>query len=291
MLHRSQKQVRLYMLVIAGVLLGAYMMHSDQLSNRIVTTYELMHVHVTGRADLAYRYGDKRFSSLESSLYNIETAERFFKVAYKQDPTLPYVNHQLARIEFLHGNFDAAFIYINRELEVNSDPSPSTYYIRALIAGFAGLYDMAALDYERYLQSDPTNWAALNDYAWVLLKGKQPDKALLATAYGLRFFPDNPWLLNSNAIALYETGHTEAARDQIRRAAENALGVQEVDWLTAYPGNDPRIATEGVTALKESVRKNLRLMGVEAVPSKTIHSKVLHNEQSDATMLRKDYET
>jgi tetratricopeptide (TPR) repeat protein len=254
-----------YVLILAVLLAGVYSMDSGAIRNRAMTTYELLYVQVSGRADLAYWYGNERFSAFESARYDIGAAERFFRIAYATDPALPYVNHQLARIEFLHGNFDDAFVYINRELKVNPDPSPSTYYIRALIAGFSGLYDMAAQDYETYLRHDPTNWAALNDYAWVLLKSKQPDKALLATAYGLQFFPDNPWLLNSNAIALYETGHREPARDQVRRAAQNATRVQETDWLTAYPGNDPRIAIEGVAALKESIRKNLRLMGIETV--------------------------
>lgn len=218
--------------------------------------WQFVHVQINRGAETPYRYGDMRFAALDEAWYDINAAEYYFRTARERDAGLPYVHHQLARIAFLRGDFIGALVLINRELEVNPEPSPSSYYIRGLIEGFAGMYDLAAKDYERYLSSDPTNWAAINDYAWVLLKAGRSHEALDVTIRGLNYFPDNPWLLNSNAIALYEEGHVEAASEQIRLALEAALTLTEEDWLIAYPGNDPRVARDGLNALGDSIRMN-----------------------------------
>src|SRR3989338_2875509 len=76
-----------------------------------------------------------------------------------------------------------------------------------------GEYAASAKDYEYFLQSHPTNWAAVNDYAWVLLKAERSQDALAAIEPVIPYWPDNPWLLNTYATALYETReYTEALR-------------------------------------------------------------------------------
>ncbi len=261
MLIRVRKYAAFFTIAIVGAC-AYFFVAQEPLSVKAQKAYEYLHVQVDRSAQTPYEYGNHRFSALEAQWYDIDAAEYYFRLAHARDPKLPYVNHQIARIEFLRGDFSDAFIYINRELEVNPNPSPSTYYIRGLIAGFAGLYDVAAQDYEKYLESDPTNWAALNDYAWVLLKANRPDDALVATTFGLRYFPYNPWLLNSNAIALFETGHLVPALEQVRKASESAMYLEEIDWLIAYPGNDPRIAREGLQALFDSIRENMQRIRV-----------------------------
>jgi len=231
--------------------------HEDSPVVRLEKAYQFVHANLSTDASVSYAYGDRRFSALEPEWYDVDAAEYYFLLAAERDPEFPYVNHQLARIEFLRGDFLDALILINRELEVHPDPSPSTYYIRGLIEGFAGLYDMSARDYEIYLEADPTNWAAINDYAWVLLKADRSADALLATVRGLSHFPENPWLLNSNAIALYEEGFYEEAHEQALLATRFVMQLREKDWLIAYPGNDPRIAHEGLQALSDSIRRNL----------------------------------
>jgi tetratricopeptide (TPR) repeat protein len=242
---------------MVSTLVAFMVVHEEAPGIQLQKGYELVHARLSADPHVAYDYGDRRFSALEPEWYDVDEAEYYFLLAAKHDPNLPYVNHQLARIEFLRGDFLDALILINRELEVNPDPSPSTYYIRGLIQGFAGLYDMSARDYETYLQADPTNWAAINDYAWVLLKADRSEEALLATVRGLSFFPENPWLLNSNAIALYEEGFVDEAHEQALQATKHAMRLGERDWLIAYPGNDPRVAQEGLVALLDSIRTNL----------------------------------
>jgi len=250
------KQYFAFILIAASGAAALVFVPEEPMSVRATKAYQLIHAHISRDASVAYEYGNMRFSAHHAAWYDVEAAERYFLMALERDPMLPYTHHQLARIEFLRGNFLDALILINRELAVNPDPSPSTYYIRGLIGGFAGLYDMSARDYETYLRADPTNWAAINDYAWVLLKANRSAEALEATARGLSYFPRNPWLLNSNAIALYEEGFIAEALDQAREATRYAMLLDEQDWLIAYPGNDPRVAHDGIQALSDSVREN-----------------------------------
>jgi tetratricopeptide (TPR) repeat protein len=204
----------------------------------------------------AYRYGSAHFDARKTASYDIARAETLFKRALAIDPSVPYAKHQLARIYFIQGDFVTALRYINEELAEQKSPSASSYYIRGLILGYMGRYEEAAKDYAEYLTYDPTNWAALNDYAWVLLKGEKFFEAREALARGLKSFPENPWLLNSYAIALFELGDFEAARPALAKAEITVERITEQEWHTAYPGNDPRIASEGIRTLRESIKKN-----------------------------------
>ena len=48
---------------------------------------------------------------------------------------------------------------------------------------------------------------------------------------------------------------------------ENSITVakiSEADWLNAYPGNDPKIAGEGIAAFKKAVENNMHTIGLAA---------------------------
>jgi tetratricopeptide (TPR) repeat protein len=220
-----------------------------------------MHVAVRQSAPLAYKYGTDHFDA-RKPYYSIEQAEYFFEEAYRIDPHFPYTQHQRARIAFLKGDFPRALYLINEELDNTPDPSPSSFYIRGLVKGYAKDYEGAVEDYRKFLEAFPTNWAAINDYAWVLLKAHNARLAYEATTQGLVFHPENPWLLNSHAIALYEMGFHDEARLYIRKAADVVDEVSVSDWLTAYPGNDPLVAQEGVNEFLDSVRHNMHTMAL-----------------------------
>lgn len=209
-------------------------------------------------AERAYTYGTSRFDARDPRQYDRETAEKFLKKAAELDSEFPYVQHQLARIAFLRGDYVWALHHINNEINRYGAEHANSYYVRALIYGFMGEFRKAAKDYETYLRTDPTNWAAINDYAWVLLRSGQAEESFIATAYGLEFHPSNVWLLNSHAIALFELGRPAEALPYIEKAEQLLATVTEHDWLTAYPGNNPRDAGLGMEALHKSVRDNLR---------------------------------
>ncbi len=153
----------------------------------------------------AFAYGERHFSAGDVAEYDIVRAGYFFNEAAKKDPTIPYLYHELARIDFLRGDFTAALARINFQISMQGDKTPNSYYVRGLIEGYMGDYDASAKDYEHFLKFDPNNWAALNDYAWVLLKADRPGDAAEAAEKGLALFPNNAWLLNTDATALYET--------------------------------------------------------------------------------------
>ncbi|MFZ2886934.1 MAG: hypothetical protein WA021_03890 [Minisyncoccia bacterium] len=226
-----------------------------------ITFYEDTILTVAPSGERALYYADRHFHASSGVLYDLERAEGLYDRANELDPTLPTLQHQRARAAFLKGDFYNALALINAAIEQDSKLMPSIY-MRGLIKGFIGDYEGAAEDYEAYLRSDPTNWAAINDYAWVLLKGGRSLDALVAVDWGLMHSPGNAWLLNSKATALFERGEYEKALEAARAAEKASTRVTEEEWLRAYPGNDPLIAGEGITALRDAIAANVH--GIEA---------------------------
>jgi tetratricopeptide (TPR) repeat protein len=208
-------------------------------------------------AERALAYGDLHFNAMRSYEYDVARAEAFFRKAYELDPTLTYIHHQLARIEFLRGNFPAAVELIDKQIEFHGTSTINSFYMRGLILGYKGDYLEAAKSYQAYLEADPRNWAAITDYSWVLLKANKPQESLDALLVGIDIFPDNPWILNGIAISLYELGRYEEALPYAEKAAREVKNVTTRMWLTAYPGNDPRVAEQGINTLTESINTNL----------------------------------
>jgi tetratricopeptide (TPR) repeat protein len=218
---------------------------------------ERVHLFFVPSVERAMEYGDAHFSSQRPNAYSISDAEYFYHAAEQIRDTAPFVMYQLARVYFLKGEFAKAHYYIDRDIAQPGGPSAaSAFYIQGLIEGYQGDYTAAAESYRVYLRENPKNWAAINDYAWVLLKAEKFQDALSATVQGLNYFPENPWLLNTNAIALHEIGAHEAAADQAKKALVSVSNVSSEEWLRAYPGNDPRSAQDGLRTLKLSIERN-----------------------------------
>lgn len=217
----------------------------------------------------AYEIGAYHFDARNPTAYDIAFAERLFNRALEHDPKYPFAHHQLARIEFLKGDFASALWHINREIEFSASPSPSSYYVRGLIEGFAGDYESAIKDYKYVIENTPPNWAGINDYAWVLLKAGHYEEARAITDEGLKLFVNNPWLLNSNAIARYELGDYEGALSQLQIAQPLVETISKEMWLKAYPGNDPQVASMGLKTFKDSVEENIHRIEI-ALASTTV---------------------
>jgi tetratricopeptide (TPR) repeat protein len=212
---------------------------------------------------LAFEDGEHHFDSIKyPAAYDINRAQYFFQLALMQDPHLPYIYHELARVAFLEGNFPLALAYIDVQIQNEGDKTPNSYYVRALIEGFMGNYADAETDYSHYLTFDPINWAAVNDYSWVLLKDNKPKQADAAIEKVLTYFPSNAWLLNSDAIALSEMGNATSAKARIDAASEALSSLTPQSWTDAYPGNDPNIAGEGLNAFRAAVAENMHSLDV-----------------------------
>ena len=220
--------------------------------------YEDMSYALHPSAERAFEIGERHFDGQNIRAYDIERATDYFLKAEQSDSSLLYIHHEIARIHFLKGNFWDAMAQINIQIEQHGSSTPNSYYVRGLIEGYMGNYDAAAKDYEVFLKVDPRNWAAINDYAWILLKAGRATEAAAATEEGLRYFPHNPWLLNSSAIALYEIGDLKKAHTRILKAWGHVQTVSQAEWLHSYPGNDPAIASQGIATFHASVAENMR---------------------------------
>lgn len=210
-------------------------------------------------AGKAYAYGLEHFSASKPASYNIDRAEYFFREAVKQDETYGHSHHQLARIAFLRGEFGPAMQEIDKEIELHPD-NPNAYYVRGLIAGYQGAYGAAAKDFAQFLTMKPDGWAGYNDYAWVLTKKGDYQVAIDALEDGLEKFPGNPWLLNSYAVTLREAGHTESAARVAALAKDAVMRLTAEDWSLANPGNDPRIAGQGLETFRSATIQNLNMI-------------------------------
>lgn len=211
-------------------------------------------------------YGRRHFNAVNSSQYDIEKAKFFFSEALKQNPSLPLVRHELGRIAFLEGDFGTAISYLDEEIIRAASPDPATFYVRALVRAYVKDYPRAAEDYESYFAYAPANWGALNDYAWVLMQQGNLDDALHALNWGLSLWPQNAWLLTNKATALYEKGNYADAAASIRAAEDAVSEVTVTDWLSAYPGNDPRTGEQGLSSFRRTVVENrLKIQEAQAV--------------------------
>jgi len=253
----STRALAVAILIIPLFALLVYGTHGGQRVRILMgNMYEDISDAVVPDAERAFLYGEKHFNSRAED-YDIARAERFFVNAMMRDPDLPLVRHELARVYFLKGDFPKALGFINAQVALHGDEFPNAYYVRGLIEGYAGDYAAAAKDYEHFLRFDPHNWAAMNDYAWVLLKAHRSQDAALVASEGLTLFPDNPWLLNSQAIALYEMNAFSAALRSAQKASAAVAVLSEAEWLRAYPGNDPGSAAEGIASFKKAVADNM----------------------------------
>lgn len=227
-------------------------------SEKLRDAYEVISIGLFPNAELAYQYGERHFDAMHPQAYDIGLAEHFFLIAGHADPNVGNVYHELARISFLRGNLNVALEQIDEQIQKHGDSDPSAYYVRGLIEGYKGDYFDAAKEYERFLTFQPKNWAALNDYAWVLLKANRPKDAYDAAKRGLAFDPSNPLLLNTSAIALYEMGDLKNAKIQAQNAVAAGKMLTDEEWLRAYPGNDPQIAGQGIETFQKAAEANMQ---------------------------------
>ena len=241
--------------VVCAILIGGgfYIAHS---TIGTIVVENVMYA-IDPSAERAFTYGERHFNARDTNEYDLDRAEYFFGEALRRNAPEPYLYHELAHIAFLRGKFSAAIAYINIQIDTEGDQTPNSYYMRGLIEGYQGDYTDAVEDYATYLTYNPDDWAAINDYAWVLLKAGRPLDAQSATVRGLSIFPNNPWLLNTDATALYEMGLMTDACEQIVRAVEAVKSITKDQWLTSYPGNDPQIAEEGIATFKKAVETNM----------------------------------
>ena len=206
------------------------------------------------------RTGNFFFGGGSSHVYNLSAADSFYKIALFLDPSVPDAWHQRARIAFLRGDFKSAQSMINTQLLIHGDSFMASYYIHGLIYGYEKKYSQAERDFSKFLTWDPTNWAANNDLAWIYFaEGKYKESAAQAEN-GMKYNVGNPWLLTMHAMAVYNLGERTQAEKELLQAKTKAATLTEAEWIHSYPGNDPKIASEGLASFRATIEKDLQLV-------------------------------
>ncbi len=211
-------------------------------------------------ASLYFAIGNASFG--ESRAYDLPKAEQYFLRATALDDTLPSAHYQLARVYFIEGRFFSALEEINKEITLYPDFKRS-HYVRGLIYGYTRVFDLAVADFREFLVFKPESWAAHNDLAWIYFQMGDYTQALATTEEGLRTTPDNMWLFNSQGVALLNLGRKDEAKESFKRALALSLNATPEQWGWSYPGNDPEIYGEGLTAMQDSIRRNLALLAAK----------------------------
>ena len=213
-------------------------------------------------AQLSFSTGNYYFNVGGKGIYDMGRAEKYYRGALWLNPSVPDAWHQLARIDFLRGDFPAALEKINKQLAVHGDSLMASYYIRGLIQGYAGNLEGAEADFVKFLAWDPQNWATHNDLAWIYFRKGEFAKAAEIARRGLETNSENPWLLNSLGVALINLEKKDEAHEVLARASRSAASLTEFDWHRAYPGNDPRDAAKGLEEIKRKIEFNIRMAGL-----------------------------
>jgi len=221
-------------------------------------------------AHLALSVGNYYFNVGGEGEYNLKKAKKYFHKAIVLDPSVPDAWHQLARIDFLRGDFNKALKKINTQIDLHGESLMASYYIRGLISGYDAMqknslprvqkkeFESAEKDFLKFLAWDTGNWAAYNDLSWIYFQWGKFKEAEEVARKGLTLNPGNVWLLNMRGVALLNLGDKETAKILFMDAFEKAEKLMEADWHRAYPGNDPVNARQGLREMTAAIRLNLK---------------------------------
>src|SRR3989344_751172 len=207
-------------------------------------------------ARLQFEIGNYYFGG---GAYDITKAQGYFERALEINPQIQGAHYQLGRTYFIQSAFYDALREINKELELHPDFKRS-YYMRGLVHGYSKRYTEAENDFKEFLKWKPKSWAGHNDLAWIyFMKGDYKNSATTARE-GLKYVPNNVWLLNSLGVALLNEGKLEEAKKALTDALASATAMTPADWGRSYPGNNPSVYGDGLMAMKASIKRNLELI-------------------------------
>lgn len=205
-----------------------------------------------------YKIGNVFFGGVEK-LYNVNLAQHFFK--YSSYPLIgnapPYSHYQLSRTHFIKGDFNEAVVEARKELEFYPE-HVRTYYILGLTYGYMNREIEAIDSFSRFIDKNPESWAARNDKAWLQFRIGKIDDAIETITPVTNMA--NPWVQNTYGTLLLNNGKLTEAKEAFLYALDLVSKMRNEDWGRAYPGNDPRIYSTGLNAMKISIESNLEIV-------------------------------
>ena len=242
---------------IAAVIIVGFLLLQDTLARLAWQKYHLAPVaSLLNRRDakLAFDLGNYYFGGGE---YDLALAEEEYKRAGVLDTQLLGPRYQLSRVAFLQGDFSKARSLINEEISLHPDFKRS-FYVRGLIEGYAGNSPQAENDFKKFLEWDSQSWAAHNDLAWIYFQKGEYEKAKVVAEEGLKFNPQNPWLLNALGVALLNMNKMGDAKAAFQKALSASRRLSSQDFKKAYPGHDPGGADLRLSSFVEILENNLK---------------------------------
>ena len=207
--------------------------------------------------DFTFEIGNYYFES--GSIYDAAMSIKYYKETIALKDNYPRAHYQLAKIYFLIGDQELAHAEINKELNFFPDYFPS-FYIRGLINGHTGRLNDAISDFKNFLTWEPESWAGHINLAWIYFEKNDFYNAYLISEEGLKYSPNNPWLLNTVGVSLKNTDNEEEALKAFESALKAANSVNASKWNSAYPGNNPSFYSTGLSNMKTTIEKNISLI-------------------------------
>lgn len=208
---------------------------------------------------LSYTIGNVFFGKIHQ-LYNVKLAQIFFVQAANPlfGNQLPFAHYQLCRTHFIKGDFDRALMEAKKELELFPE-NKRTHYMLGLIYGYTHTETLAIEEFSKFIEWKPDTWAGRNDKAWLEFRIGHIDNAI-QTIQPVSHLTDNAWVQNTYGVLLMNKERYLEAKKAFLYAQVAVNSMTEKDWGKAYPGNDPRIYNEGLSAMKLSIENNLKLL-------------------------------
>jgi hypothetical protein len=114
--------------------------------------------------------------------------------------------------------------------------------------------------FDKFLEKKPESWAARNDKAWLQFRTGDIDGAIATIEPVVEVAKYTVWVQNTYCALLINKKRYVEAKDVCERAKWLAEGLTEKDWGRAYPGNDPRIYSTGISGMQSSVYQNIQLL-------------------------------
>ena len=214
----------------------------------------------------AFEIGNYYFNWDFEGAYDLETARFYYQEALTHDQSISGPWYQLGRIDFLEGDFSAAILKFDQQIAAHPDTEDvffdRAHYMRGLTYGYMRQFTLAERDFMELLErsGEDAHWAYYVDLGWIYFSQGKFEELGDVSSEGVMRYPDNPWILSNLGLALMNLGYVEAA-PVFAFALEEAQKLTVSDWERAYPGNDPRLASQGLSEMVAAIEENLAAAG------------------------------
>lgn len=198
-------------------------------------------------------------------LYNVSLAQNLYLYGkmYSEVTTTkpaPFLYHQLSRTYFIQGDAYTSLAYAYKEIETYPNHI-DTYYIIGLTYAYMNNKEKEAIEaFSKYIEAYPKSWAPRNDKAWLQFRTGDIQGALDTIQPVAETHANNPWVQNTYCVLLINIGKYKEALQSCSLAQSAVSTITPEAWGRAYPGNDPRIYSTGISAMKQSVNQNIELL-------------------------------